>query len=81
MLLWKADEMIGKATPEVFHDNEEVFRRAKQLSRELNETISPGFDVFTTMAKREVPDEREWTYVRRMVPFLSQAIGNSCIKI
>lgn len=65
MLLWKADEMIGKATPEVFHDNEEVFRRAKQLSRELNETISPGFDVFTTMAKREVPDEREWTYVRK----------------
>ena len=35
------------------------------MSRELGEPIEPGFEVFVAKARRGVPDEREWTYIRK----------------
>jgi PAS domain-containing protein len=62
---YSAEEIVGKTTPVIFHDREEVERRARELSEELGVNIEPGFEVFVAKARLEVPDENEWTYVRK----------------
>ncbi|WP_310447475.1 EAL domain-containing protein [Thiobacillus sp.] len=65
MLGYSADEMIGKANPEIFHDPDEVRQRAAELSQELGEPIEPGFDVFVAKARRGGADEREWLHLHK----------------
>jgi len=35
------------------------------LSEELDETIPPGFEVFTARPRRNLPEENEWTFIRK----------------
>jgi len=63
MLGYKADELVGKETPAVFHLPEEVVARAKKVSDELGRTVEPGFEVFVAKSRLGVIDENEWTYV------------------
>ena len=65
MLWYRADEMIGKATPEIIHDAEEIRMRADTLSHELGHAVAPGFEVFVARAKMNFVEEHEWTYVRK----------------
>lgn len=65
MLGYSADEVIGKLTPAPFHDAQEVAERAAALSDELGELIAPGFEVFVAKARRNLPDECEWSYLRK----------------
>lgn len=65
MLGYRAEEVIGKLTPEVIHDKNEVLERAAVFSEELNETIAPGFEVFVAKARRNLPNTHEWTYIRK----------------
>ena len=62
---YAASEVIGKTTPAIFHDIDEVVQRAAELSQELGVTVEPGFDVFVTRARQGELDEREWTYIRK----------------
>src|SRR5215210_2178411 len=62
---YTADEVIGKLTPAVLHDPVEVERRARELSRELGREIQPGFEALVAKARLGVPDENDWTYVRK----------------
>ena len=62
---YKAEELVDKETPAVIHVAEEVVARAEALSKELGTKIEPGFEVFVAKARRGVPDENEWTYVRK----------------
>lgn len=59
MLGYRADELVGRATPVVFHDAAEIEARAAELG------IEPGFDVFVQAARAGESETREWTYVRR----------------
>ena len=65
LLGYSADEMVAKEIPAVLHDPAEVARYAAELSAELGKPIAPGFEVFVTKARLGIPDEREWTYVRK----------------
>lgn len=65
MLGYQADEMVGKQTPAVFHDANEVVARAEEFARQLGEPVQPGFEVFVIKALRGMPNEHEWTYVRK----------------
>jgi len=65
LLGYAADEIIGKQTPELWHDAEEVTRYAAQLSETLGETVVPGFDVFAARPSRNLPEEGEWTFIRK----------------
>jgi len=58
-------EVVGKLTPVIFHDNSEIKARARKLSIQMGQKIAPGFDVFTIKAGLGLPDEREWTYIRK----------------
>ena len=65
MLGYAANEVIGKLTPAPFHLPEEVVARAASFSAELGEEIEPGFDVFIAKSRRGLPNEHEWTYIRK----------------
>ncbi len=65
LLGYRAEEVIGKKSPAIFHDEAEVVQRAKELSAELGRQVEPGFEVFVAKAKQDIVEEREWTYVRK----------------
>ncbi|MGE0644990.1 MAG: PAS domain S-box protein [Nitrospira sp.] len=65
LLGYSADEMIGKLTPAAFHCSEEVAARAKIFSAELGIELEAGFDVLTAKARRNLPNQHEWIYVRK----------------
>lgn len=62
---YTADEVIGKMTPAAFHDPAEVERRARELSAELGRTVEPGFETFVAKAWLGIPDEKDWTFIRK----------------
>ncbi|NJA06311.1 PAS domain S-box protein [Methylococcaceae bacterium WWC4] len=63
LLGYAASEVVGRATPALWHDGEEIARYARELSAELGVTLSPGFEVFTAKPMRHQPEEREWTFI------------------
>ena len=65
LLGYTAAEVVGVQTPAIIHDPAEVVARAQQFSDELGETIAPGFEVFVAKARRTLPNEHEWTYIRK----------------
>ena len=65
LLGYDAEELIGKSTPELLHDPQEVFVRAGELTRELGVLVNPGFDAFVAKARQGVPDINEWTYLTK----------------
>ncbi|MFZ2541057.1 MAG: PAS domain S-box protein [Gallionella sp.] len=65
MLGYTAAEMVGLQTPAIIHEASEVVARAQEFSAELGETIAPGFEVFVAKARRNLPNEYEWTYIRK----------------
>jgi PAS domain S-box-containing protein len=58
-------EVVGRVTPEIVHDREEVIARAAELTAELGQPIAPGFETFVAKARQGEPNEREWTYIRK----------------
>jgi PAS domain S-box-containing protein len=58
LLGYAAAEVVGRATPLLFHAPDEVAERAAALG------IPPGFGVFVAAARHDAPETREWTYVR-----------------
>lgn len=64
LLGYEAGDVVGKQTPMRWHDPEEVELRARELSGELGETIAPDFEVLVARARRNFPDECEWTAIR-----------------
>jgi len=65
ILGYSEDEMVGKQSPAIIHDLDEVVARAGELSKELGRNIEPGFEVFVAKACIGEADENEWTYVRK----------------
>lgn len=64
MLGYEAEEMVGRQTPMIIHLESEVQIRSQELSRESGRRIE-GFQVFVENVLHGLPDEREWTYVRK----------------
>jgi len=65
LLGYGADELVGKLTPAIIHDPEEIAARAQQLSEELRRPIEPGFEAFVAKARSGAPDSHEWTYIHK----------------
>lgn len=73
MLGYTGEELIGQHTPALFHDPEEVIKRAKSLSTELGKNIEPGFEVFVAKARQGITEELEWSHITkdgRRIPVL-----------
>lgn len=91
---YRANELIGQATPVCFHDEQEICERAGTVSMELGVPIAPGFEVLIAKASRGYDDEQEWIYIHkdgsRIPVFLSitalrseqeEIIGYLCIAV
>lgn len=65
LLGYTAEEVVGKLTPLVIHDDAEVVQRAQELTEELGFLIEPGFESFVAKTRLGKIDEREWTYIRK----------------
>ncbi|MEQ9001444.1 MAG: PAS domain S-box protein [Coleofasciculus sp. B1-GNL1-01] len=61
---YSASDVVGKTTPALFHDPEEMVERSRELCKELGTLIQPGFETFVAKARWGEIDEREWTYIR-----------------
>jgi two-component system sensor histidine kinase/response regulator len=57
MLGYRADEIVGVASPGLFLDRTEIGERAAQLG------VEPGHEVFVTVPRREGEETRQWTFV------------------
>lgn len=66
LLGYREEEMVGKLTPAVFHDHEEIEERTKMVNQKLGLSIEPGFLTFVSNTlKTGVPETSEWTYVHK----------------
>ena len=80
LLGFTAEDMIGKQTPVLFHDPDEIVLRAKELSEELSDTVIPGFDVFVAKARaRKTTDRYEWTYISKGGKRIPVMLSISCL--
>jgi PAS domain S-box-containing protein len=65
MLGYRAEEVIGKYTPVLFHDPEDLAMQARKLSLAPGEMIPSDFGVFQTILRKSLNQTAEWTYVRK----------------
>lgn len=65
MLGYHAKDIVGKETPAIFHDLDEVVERAKEFSEKLGENIEPGYDTFICHSRFNQKNEFEWTYIHK----------------
>lgn len=65
LLGYRAEEVVGRVTPDIIHDPDEVARRAAQLTVELGRPVPAGFEAFVAKARLGLADEQEWTYIRK----------------
>lgn len=80
MLGYTTEEVVGKMTPEIFHDKKEMEERAFSLFKQLKEKIVPGMEVFTALAKQDIPDTNEWTFIRKNGTRLPAQLSVTSIK-
>jgi PAS domain S-box-containing protein len=59
MLGYTCQEVVGRFTPLVWHDREEVDQRAAELG------IRPSFEIFVHAARHGAAETREWTLFRK----------------
>lgn len=64
MLGYRAEEMVGKLTPAVIHDPDEVRQRAEALVAS-GVSVEPGFEVFVVLSRQGLADTNEWSYIRK----------------
>lgn len=65
LLGYSAGEVVGRSSPMLFHDPDEVAARAKELSAEFGVPIAPNFETFRARLERGLSDEREWTWLSK----------------
>ncbi len=65
MLGYLADEVIGKQSPDMFHDSDEMDNRAQEFSEQLGIPVTPGFDTIIVKSRNNKPNEHEWLYRRK----------------
>jgi PAS domain S-box-containing protein len=61
---YRPAEVVGARTPLLFHDEDEVARRAREIFEATGEVLEPS-EVFTRTPQQGAVEEREWTYIRK----------------
>ncbi|MFQ3214409.1 MAG: PAS domain S-box-containing protein [Marivirga sp.] len=64
LLGYTADEMVGKNSPDIVHDPEELQARSKELSSIYKSKIA-GFKTFTEIPDRDGFESKDWTYIKK----------------
>lgn len=64
ILGYTAEEIVGKHTPEIFHDHQEVELHLSELQKEFGKDIGIE-EVFTARAVRVGMEQRDWSYIAK----------------
>lgn len=64
MLGYAPEEVLGKETPFLFHDRDEISKRGKELTAELGYIVE-GFRIFTEIPLLKGSEDREWTMITK----------------
>ncbi len=64
LLGYTAEDVVGRATPLIFHLPSELAARSAELNAETGCTVE-GFRIFTLKSERDETENREWTFVRK----------------
>jgi len=62
LLGYQAEEVVGRYTPEIFHDPAETESHSRRLLREYHLDAS-GFRTFIALAEKNGIDRREWSFI------------------
>ncbi|WP_084182944.1 sensor domain-containing protein [Nevskia soli] len=62
LLGYARQELVGQSAL-MIHDEQELMRRATELSQQVGIVIPANFQVIVASGSRDVADEREWTYM------------------
>lgn len=65
LLGYRAADLINRKTLPLFLDPQEIAQRARQFSEALRMPITPGFDVVAIHARKGLPNDYEWTFLRK----------------
>ena len=65
MLGYSAGEVIGHATPALWHDPSELDARAREVAARRGRALHVVPGSFISMARPGKSDEREWTFIRK----------------
>ncbi|WP_339522526.1 PAS domain-containing hybrid sensor histidine kinase/response regulator [Pseudomonas sp. EA_35y_Pfl2_R111] len=79
ILGYTAAELIDKSSPAIFHLNQEVEARSRELTAQYGQTIE-GFRVFVHTAELEGAETREWTYVRKNGTYLPVSLAVTAMR-
>lgn len=80
LLGYKADEVVGKETPKLWHDINEIRKHAKKLSKELNQKIEPEFETFITKAKLYGSETNNWIFITKTGKRIPCELTATCIR-
>ncbi len=64
---YKAEDIVNKETPALWHAPDEVKDRTDEINSEYNTNLSPGFDTFIYHVREGISEkhENEWTFSRK----------------
>jgi signal transduction histidine kinase len=65
MLGYSATEVIGQATPALWHDPAELEARAREVAAHRGRPLRIGPGTFISLASPGKSDESEWTFIRK----------------
>jgi PAS domain S-box-containing protein len=65
LLGYEAKELIGKASPLIFHDKKEIDNKRKQFLKNFGIGFENDFDVLTENAKRNVHGQEQFTFIKK----------------
>ena len=65
LLGYNEQELIGKTTPEIFFEKEDMKEKAKIFSKELNEIIKPNFNLFIIKTLKGLPNQNSWKLISK----------------
>ena len=65
LLGYRAEDVVGRVSPAIFHDPDEIARRAESLSAEIGRPVAPSIDVFIARPRLGRVETAEWTYLTK----------------
>jgi PAS domain S-box-containing protein len=65
LLGYAATEVIGRETPVLWHDPQEIAERAQSLSVKLGMPVRASFDAIAKKVQFEQIEDGEWTFIRK----------------
>lgn len=65
LLEYEPEEVVGKFTPEIFHDDKEMDERTAEINQRYNAGIHKGILTLIYKNMIGVPNSNEWTYVTK----------------